>query len=68
MDGNYPVGPEIRNSPASAGDMGSIPGPGRIPHAVEQLSPWATTTDPTSLEPVLRNKRSHCNGKSMHHS
>jgi len=36
MDGNYPVGPEIRNSPASAGD---IPGPGRIPHAVEQLSP-----------------------------
>ena len=27
------------------------------PHAAEQLGPWATTTEPARLEPVLRNKR-----------
>ena len=32
---------------------------GRIPHAVEQLSPCTTTTEPSWLEPVLRSKRSH---------
>ena len=32
--------------PASAGDTGSSPGLGRIPHAAEQLSPCATTTEP----------------------
>ena len=29
---------------------------GKIPHAAEQLGPWATTTEPVRLEPVLRNK------------
>ena len=50
----------------------------KIPHAVEQLSPCATTTEPVlwsqqattteaaCLEPVLRSKRSHCNEKPMH--
>ena len=34
----------VRNLPCSAGDIGSIPGPGtKIPHAVEQLSPCTTT-------------------------
>ena len=28
-----------------------------MPHAAEQLGPWATTTEPARLEPVLRNKR-----------
>ena len=36
----------VKNPPASAGDAGLIPGPGRMPHAAEQLSPCATTTDP----------------------
>ena len=37
----------VKNPPANAGDVGSIPGWGtKIPHAVEQLSPWATTTEP----------------------
>ena len=27
----------------------------RIPHAAEQLNPWATATEPARLEPVLRN-------------
>ena len=42
---------------------------GKIPHYVEQLSPWwATTTEPKHLEPVLPNKRSHWNEKSVHHN
>ena len=36
---------------------GFAPWSGRIPHAVEQLGPWATTTEPARLEPVLRNER-----------
>ena len=46
----------------------------KIPHAPEQLSPWATTTEPTchkywslnTLEPGLHNKRSCCNEKLAH--
>ena len=34
----------MKNLPASTGDVGSIPGPGRSSHAVEQLIPWLTTT------------------------
>ena len=59
----------------NAGDMGSIPGPGtKIPHAVGQLSPHATTREKPSccnyianmlwnthaLKPMPCNKRSHC--------
>ena len=47
---------------------GLEPWSGKIPHAAEQLSPCATTTEPAFLEPVLRNKRSHCNGKPTHHN
>ena len=36
---------------------GFEPWSGKIPHAMEQLGPWATTTEPARLEPVLRNKR-----------
>ena len=47
--------------------------PGKVPRAMEQLSPCATApepvlqsprtaaTEPTCLEPVLCDKRSHCN-------
>ena len=38
----------VKNPPASAGDKGSITGPGRFPRASELLSPGATT-----IEPVL---------------
>ena len=44
----FPGGSVVKNLPASAGVTGSIPGPGKIPHASEQLSPCATT-----IEPVL---------------
>ena len=47
---------------------GFKPWSGKIPHAAEQLSPWATTTEPVRLELVLRNGRgrdserpAHCN-------
>ena len=36
---------------------GFEPWSGKIPHAAEQLGPWATTTEPARLEPALRNKR-----------
>ena len=36
---------------------GFEPWSGRIPHAAERLGPWATTTEPAHLEPVLRNER-----------
>ena len=41
----FPGGPVVKNPPANAGDTGSSPGP-RIPHAAEQLSLCATTTEP----------------------
>ena len=37
--------PEIKNLPASAGDVGSTPWSGKIPHDMGQLGPWATTTE-----------------------
>ena len=36
---------------------GFEPWSGSIPYAAEQLSAWATTTEPACLEPVLRNGR-----------
>ena len=56
-------GPVIKNLPASAGDMGSIPDPGRFPHAAGQLGLGAT-----SAEPMLHNKRSHSNEQPEHHN
>ena len=36
----------VKNLQASSGDLGSTPGQGiKIPHVVEQLSPWATITE-----------------------
>ena len=36
---------------------GFEPWSGKIPHAAEQLGPWATIAEPARLEPVLHNKR-----------
>ena len=36
-----------------------VPRSGRIPHAAEQLGPWAMAAEPACLEPVLRNGRGH---------
>ena len=43
---DFPGGPVGKNLPCSSGDEGSVPGWGiEIPHASEQLSPWAPTTE-----------------------
>ena len=39
-------GAVVKNLPANARDTGSSPGLGRFPHATEQLSLRATTTEP----------------------
>ena len=61
----FPGGPVVKNPPANAGDTGSTPGLGRshIPRANKPVrhSYWAC-----ALEPVLCNKRSHCNEKPSH--
>ena len=45
---------------------GFAPWSGKIPHAAEQLSPWATTTEPARLEPVLCNKRGRDGERPAH--
>ena len=43
----------VKTLPANAEDMGLIPGPGtKIPHTVEQLSPWARTTQKQQEKPL----------------
>ena len=45
---DFPGGSVVKNLPCNAGDAGSIPGQGtKIPRAVGQLSPSATTTEPS---------------------
>ena len=46
----FPGGSVIKNLPANAGDTGLIP-IWKIPHAVEQLSLCATTTEPVLQGP-----------------
>ena len=45
---------------------GFKPWSGKIPHATEQLGPWATTTEPARLEPALRNKRGRDSERPAH--
>ena len=45
---------------------GFKPWSGKIPRAAEQLSPWATTTEPVRLEPVLRNGRGRDSERPAH--
>ena len=51
----------VKNPPAKAGDTGSIPDPGRFPHAEQQLSRHVTT-----IEPVPHDSRGHCHEKLTH--
>ena len=45
---------------------GFEPWSGKIPHAAEQLGPWATTAEPARLEPVLHSKRGRNNERPAH--
>ena len=42
----FPGGAVVNNPPANAGRHGFEPWPGKIPHAVEQLSLCTATTEP----------------------
>ena len=56
---DFPGGPVVKNLPANAGSMGSVPvWEDFICHG--SSSPCATTTEPTRLESMLCNKKSHC--------
>ena len=68
---DFPGGLVVKNLHASVGDMASMLGLGRIPHATEHLSPCAATTKPVlqllrpaSLEPMLCNRRGHRSAKA----
>ena len=49
----------VRNPPANAGDMGSFPDLGRIPHAMEQLSSCATSNEPVLEIPGAATTEAH---------
>ena len=46
MEQDFFGGPGVKNPTANAGHRASVPAPGKPPHAVEQLSLSATTTEP----------------------
>ena len=60
---DFPGGPAVKNLPSNAGDTGLIPALGRL------HMPWGNSAcilqplNLRTLEPVLCNKRSHCNEK-----
>ena len=56
----------VKNLPASAGDMGLIPGPGRSHMWKGNLTYVPQILEPVCLEPVLCNKRGHDNEKPKH--
>ena len=45
---------------------GFEPWSGKIPHAAEQLGPWATIAEPERLEPMLCNKRGRDSERPAH--
>ena len=53
--GDFPGGPVVKNPPYNAGNAGSITGQGtKVPQAVGQLSPCATTTELARLNERAR--------------
>lgn len=48
---DFPGDTRDKNPLANAVDMGSIPWSGRVPHALEQLSPCPIITEPVLPEP-----------------
>ena len=63
---DFPGSPVVKNPPANAGDTGSIHSLGRsyIPQSNQAHVPLLLS--PCTLEPRLRNKRSHLSEKPMH--
>ena len=64
----FPRGPVVKNLPANAGDMGSIPGPGILRMPRGRKAQVLQLLKPVHLEPVFHNKRGHPNAmKSSPH-
>ena len=64
----FPGGTVVTNPPANAGDTGLSPGPGRFHMLRSNKARVPQLLKPASLEPMLRNKRSHCNEKPAYHN
>ena len=60
---DFPGGPVVKNLPANAGDMGSIPGPGNSLMLQSDMPMCHNYWSPHTLQPRLCNKRSHHNEK-----
>jgi len=60
---DFPSGPVVKNLPANAGDMGSIPGPGNSLMLQSDMPMCHNYWSPHTLQPRLCNKRSHHNEK-----
>ena len=65
---DFPGGPVVKNPPASARDVGSIPGPGRVHVLWGQLSLCAGTTEACTPEPVLSSKSGRRSEKPKEHN
>ena len=57
----------VKNLPASAGEVGSIPGPGRSHMPRSNQACVLQLLKPTRLEPVLHNQRNLCSEKAKQH-
>ena len=64
----FPGGAVVKNPPANAGDTGSSPGLGRSHMPRSNYAHAPQLLKPACLEPMLGNKRSHCNEKQAHHN
>ena len=67
-DAGLSGGPVIRNLPANAGNMGSIPGPGRFHMLQVATEPKCAKTVELMHLQLRLHKRSHHNEKPMHHN
>ena len=65
---DFPGGTVEKNRPANAGNVGSIPDPGRFHMQWSYLVHELQLLKPMGLESVPINKRSHVNEKSLHHN
>jgi len=63
-----PGGPVVKKLPVNAGDMGSIPGPGRSHMPLGNQALVMELLKPVRLEPRICNRRSHRNEEPKHRS
>ena len=57
---DFPGGAMDKNLPANAGNIGLIPGSGKIPHAVDQLNLCTTATEPLLSSPQAATAEPVC--------